>query len=560
MWYEKLTFGEVVDRAAEQWGDREALFFEGRRWSFAEFREETDRAARALIAAGIQPGEHVCLWLVNRPEYLFILFAVAKIGAVLVPINTRFRTRDMAYILSQSDATTLISADRSGPVDYLAMIEEVLPDLRQHDQASIAARELPTLRRVILLGEGETPGTLSWDALVDAGRNVSDVELARRCAATDPDGTAFIMYTSGTTGFPKGVMQGHCVIRNVADEASRFRITPNDATLNYLPLCHVWAVYQAALMSPITGSRHVLMRAFDPAEALRLIEAEQITLIHGLDTHFKELLDHPSRSARNLRSLRTGMLPAGMHSTEAIAQRAQELMPTLTGYGMTEIGAGATLSFLDSDREVRTTLTGWPIPGYQVKIIDPVSAESLSAGKPGEICVRGYQVMQGYYKKLEETAKTIDTDGWLHTGDMGFLRADGCLRFLGRYKDMLRVGGENVDPMEIEALLMEDPRIHSAAVVRLVDPRLSEVPVAFVIRRAGVHIDEQDVIDVCRGRIASFKIPRHVFFVDRFPMTGSGKIQKYLLREEAERVAATAVDGAALQPAAAPASTRPMSS
>ena len=242
------------------------------------------------------------------------------------------------------------------------------------------------------------------------------------------------------------------------------------------------------------------------------------------------------------------MLPAGMHSTEGTAQRAQELMPTVTGYGMTEIGAGATLSFLDSDREVRTTLTGWPLPGYEVKVIDPLSGASLPADESGEICVRGYQVMQGYYKRPDETAKTIDSDGWLRTGDMGFLRADGCLRFLGRYKDMLRVGGENVDPMEIEALLMEDVRVASAAVVRLGDVRLSEVPVAFVIKREGMQIDERAVIDLCRGRIASFKIPRRVFFVESFPLTGSGKIQKYLVREEAERrVTESGHDAALLQ-------------
>jgi fatty-acyl-CoA synthase len=302
------------------------------------------------------------------------------------------------------------------------------------------------------------------------------------------------MYTSGTTGFPKGVMHGHYVIRNVTDNASRLGITPDDATLNYLPLCHAWSLYAPALMSPIPGSRHVLMGAFDPAEVLRLVEVEKITLIHGFDAHFRELIEHPSRITRDLSSLRTGVLAAGMQSTEPMSRCAQDLLPTLTGFGMTEIGLGATMSFLDSDLEVRTTMSGWPIPGYEVKIIDPVTGTSRPPSELGEICIRGYQVMQGYYKKPEETAKAIDGDGWLHSGDVGFLRADGCLRFLGRYKDMLKVGGENVDPMEIQAFLMEDPRVNHAAVVSLPDPRvnltavvsvpdprLAEVPVAFVI-------------------------------------------------------------------------------
>jgi fatty-acyl-CoA synthase len=520
MWCEKLTFGDLIDRAAARWGAREALCHEERRWSFAALRDEVDRAAKALIAAGVAPGDHVCLWLGNRPEHVFLFFAISKVGAVLVPINTRFRTRDMAYIVVQSDATTLIAADRAHGVDYLAMIDEL---------------EAPLLRRVILLADTPRAGRLDWQALLRAGAAVPDAELRRRSAAVDPDGTAYIMYTSGTTGFPKGVMQGHNVLRNVLDNANRFGITANDAILDYLPLFHAFAVYTALLASPATGARHILMAQFDAGEALRLIEAERATMINGFDTHFKDLLEHPSRATRDLRSLRSGILAAGMLSTEPIARRAQAMLRTMTGYGMTEIGVGVTGSYLDSDEETRVTTSGWPLVGYEVKIIDPATGAEQPPGEIGEICVRGYQVMQGYYKKPEETARTIDAAGWLHTGDTGFLRADGCLRFLGRYKDLLKVGGENVDPTEVESLLLDDPRINHVAVVGVPDPRLAEIPVAFVIVEAGAALGEDDVIAACRSRIASFKIPRRVFFVDAFPMTGSGKIQKYLLREEAQK-------------------------
>jgi fatty-acyl-CoA synthase len=535
MWFQGLTFGQLVDRAAERWGDREALCFEGRRWTFAQFREETDRVARCLIAAGIMPGEHVCLWLNNCPEYLFTLFAVAKIGAVLVPINTRFRTHDMAYIVTQSDAATLICAQRSGPIDYLTMVEELAPDLREQRAGAIAVSSAPDLRRVILLSDAPVPGTLHWDALLKAGESVPDDEVRRRCAATDPDGTVYIMYTSGTTGFPKGVMQRHNVIRSVGHVADRLKMTPADATLAYLPLYHIYAVVVSALMSPLTGSRQVLTATFDPEEALRLIESERITLIHGFDTHFKDLLEHPDRRSRDLSSLRTGLAAAGMKASEPIVRRAQELLPTCTLWGMTEVGGAGSLSYVDSDIEVRTTMSGWPLSGFEIKVIDPVTGLAQPTGEPGEICFRGYTVMQGYYRKPAETASTIDADGWVRSGDLGFLRDDGCLRFLGRYKDMLKVGGENVDPMEVEAFLLEDPRINHVAVVALPDPRLSEVPVAFVIREAGADVSEKDVIGLCRGRLASFKIPRRVYFIDRFPMTGSGKIQKYVLRDEARR-------------------------
>lgn len=541
-WIEKRTFGDLIDRAAERWPDREALTFEGRRWTFRAQRDEVDRAAKALIAAGVAPGDHVCLWLGNRPEFVFIFFAVAKIGAVLVPINTRFRTRDMAYVVTQSDATTVIAADRAHGVDYRAMLEELLPGLAEQDPGALAIDSVPALRRVVLLGD-PAAGTLSWERLLDAGSAVRDDELAARAAAVDPDGTAYIMYTSGTTGFPKGVMQGHNVLRNIDDNANRLGITPNDVIVNYLPLFHAFAVYKALLMAPATGARHVLMATFDAGEALRLIEQERGTMINGFDTHYKDLLEHPSRASRDLSSLRTGVCAAGMLSSEPIARRAQALMKTMTGYGMTEIGVGVTGSFLDTDEETRVTMSGWPLPGYEIRIVDPATGAELPAGQIGEICVRGYQVMQGYYKKPEETAKAIDGDGWLHTGDSGFLRADGCLRFLGRYKDLLKVGGENVDPTEVESLLLDDPRINHVAVVGVPDPRLSEVAVAFVIREPGADVTEDDILALCRGRIASFKIPRRVFFVDAFPMTGSGKIQKYLLRQEAERRMAAPVKG-----------------
>ncbi len=229
-----------------------------------------------------------------------------------------------------------------------------------------------------------------------------------------------------------------------------------------------------------------------------------------------------------------------MHASEPIVRRAQELLPTFTGWGMTEVGGLGALSYLDSDVEERTAMSGWPLPGYELKIVDPVSGRSQPPGELGEICFRGHGVMQGYYRKPEETAKTVDADSWLHSGDVGFLRADGCLRFLGRYKDMLKVGGENVDPMEVEGFLLEDPRVNNVAIVGTPDSYLGEVPVAFVIREDGAVLSEADVVGLCRGQLASFKIPRRIYFVNQFPMTGSGKIQKYLLREEAQRLGARA--------------------
>jgi fatty-acyl-CoA synthase len=285
----------------------------------------------------------------------------------------------------------------------------------------------------------------------------------------------------------------------------------------------------------LTGARQVLAETFNGDECLDWIERERATIIHGFDTHFKDLLDAQERRARDVSSLRAGICAAGMASSTAIARRTNErLFPTFTAFGMSECSVGACLSFLDSTLEQRCETSGYPAPGYEVAILDPATGTHLPAGTPGEIAVRGYMVMQGYYNKPKETAQTLDAEGWVHSGDMGYLRPDGYLVFMGRYKDMLKIGGENVDPMEVEGYLLGHPAIQQVAVVGLPDARLHEVPVAFVIPKPGAALTAEDVLAYCRGKIASFKAPRHVLLVQELPMTSSGKIQKAKLREAAQ--------------------------
>jgi fatty-acyl-CoA synthase len=537
-WFPKYTLGSLPERAARRWGAREALAFHGRRWSFDEISAGVDRLARGLIGLGVKPGEKVALWMVNRPEFIEAMFAVIKVGAVLVPVNTRFRTDDVAYVLGQSDATTLIIAERSGPVDYLGMVRELVPSL-----AGGAAREarFPHLRRVISVGETPRAETLSWREAQAAGDRI-DATLAARADAVDPDGIAFFFYTSGTTGFPKGAMHDHAIIRNVVDRAFRMAITPADVIMMYLPLFHAFGFTEGPLMSMVTGARQVLTETFDPAESLALVEQERATILHGFDLHFKELMEAHERFPRDVSSVRTGILATGMSSSVPIAQKARRVLGRfLSGYGMSEFGVGAALSALDSTEEQCTEASGYPAPGYEIRVIDAHSGRDQPPDVPGEILVKSYMTMRGYYGKPAETAQALDRDGWVHTGDMGFIRADGHLRFMGRYKDMLKIGGENVDPMEVEAFLMSHAAINLAAVVSFPDPRLSEVGVAFVKCEPGGALTDADVLAHCKGRIASFKIPRHVIFVDDFPMTSSGKIQKVKLREEALRRIAIAL-------------------
>ncbi len=534
-WFAKQTIGSLVDERATRDGAREALLFEERRWTFAELAADVDRVARGLVHLGIAAGDKVALWMMNRPEWMHAALAIMRIGAVLVPINTRFRTEDAAYVLGQSDATTLIIAAQSGVIDYLGMVRALLPSLGARG-ATACDRQLPALRRVVVLGDAAMPGTIAWPELIAAGANLPDPALRARIDAVDPDATTFIIYTSGTTGFPKGVMHCHNIVRNVVDRAYRMAITPADSILMYLPLYHLFGFSEGMLMSMATGARQLLTPTFNADESLMLLERERATILHGFDTHFKDLLEAQQRCPRDTSSARTGILASGMSSSIPIARETRKVLGRfLSGYGMSEIGAGVTLSALDSTTEQCTEASGYPAPGYEVKIADPATGREQPWGTAGEILVRGYMVMQGYYRKPEETAQAIDAQGWLHTGDMGLIRADGHLRFLGRYKDMLKIGGENVDPLEVEAYLAQHPAIDMVAVVGFPDARLGEVAVAFVRPEPGKDVTQAEVADFCRGKIASYKIPRHVLCIEDFPMTGSGKVQKVKLREEARR-------------------------
>ena len=527
-WYEKQTIGLLPERAARCWGAREALAFQGKRWTFAELHAGVDAAAKGLLQLGIAPGDRVALWMVNRPEWLHAMFAIMQIGAVLVPVNTRFRTDDMTYVLGQSDSVAVILADRSGPVDYLGMMREAAPGLGARHDA-----RFPALRHVIAVSDRAHPDVMGWDQMLEDGRRVSDDALRERARAVLPLQSAFVFYTSGTTGFPKGAVHDHRIIRNTSDMADRMRVTSDDVILMYLPLFHAFGFICGSLMSMISGARQVLTETFAGDECVDLIARERATMIFGFDTHFTDLLAAQDKNPRDVTSVRTGLCGTGMSSAVPVARRARETFgPLMTGYGMSEVGI-ATLSGLDSTAEQCVEGNGHALPGCEVRVVDPATGRDQPVSVPGEILARSYMVTEGYYKKPEETARALDRDGWFHTGDMGVMCPDGHLRFVGRYKDMLKIGGENVDPMEVEAFLMGHAAIRMAAVVGLPDARLSEVPVAFVQVEPGRMLTEREVIDHCRGRVASFKMPRHVAFVDEFPMTSTGKIQKVKLRERA---------------------------
>lgn len=536
-WAEAKTFGALPGEAAARFGDREALTFRDRRYTFRQIAGEVDRVAKGLIHLGAQPGEKVAIWLQNCPEWVFAMFAIARIGAIHVPVNTRFRTDDVEYVLKQSDAGALITHDVSGPVDYLAMVRELIPVAGDPSGKEARSDRLPEMRRIIVKSERAHAQTYAWGEMLERARGVDDATLEARASAVRPEDTLFIMYTSGTTGFPKGVMRTHAsVIRNHVDRMRRLRSTERDVIVNYLPLFHIFGYVDGPLGSMTAGYRQVLMESFDPHEALDLVEREGGTQLHGFETHAKELSDAQEARPRDLSTLRSGIFALGTASAVAHGYRARKVLAPMrhvTAYGMTEIGANVSLSDPGATEEQACETSGPPCEGYQIRVIDPDTGTDQPPGVPGEIVVKTPYIMQGYYRKPEETARAFDADGWFHTGDMGTLRPDGCMRFIGRYKDILKVGGENVDPMEVEAHLAAHPTVRQVAVVSYPDPRLIEIPVAFVVRAPGSGASAEEIVAGCRGRIASFKIPRHVIFVDALPMTPSGKVQKVRLREQA---------------------------
>jgi fatty-acyl-CoA synthase len=558
-WYPKRRFGDLPAEIAGRFAQHTALVFENERYTFAEVHAQVDLAAKALMALGVKRGDHVALWLNNCPPWIFIAFGLAKIGAPLVPINTRFRTNDLEYVLRQSDSAMLIAHDVCGPIDYLGMIREVVSLPADVDGTptsslvNVSDAEFPALRNVLILdstGKGPHAGTNDWDRALEKAHTIGDEALEQRAASVDPDAPALIMYTSGTTGFPKGVLHSHKLVRNNLDRVTRMGITENDIILNYLPLFHAFGYSEGALNSMLSGAMHILTETFDAGESLDIIEREGVTVVHGFEAHQKGLTEAQEAHPRNISSLRTGIFAAGMHSATPVCRRgAQALAPlkAISGFGMTEIWLGAALGSLDDNESRRFESSGYPGPGYELRVVDLETGGVLGPGDQGELQVRGYSLMLGYYKNPEETAKAYADDGWFKTGDTAVWRDDGYIRFLGRYKDMLKVGGENVDPMEVEGLLLEHPEVFQVAVVGYPDVRLAEVAVAFVQLVDGSTLKSDQVITYCRGKVASFKIPRHVIFVNEFPMTASGKIRKVELRDHALSALGEPLDTRALK-------------
>jgi fatty-acyl-CoA synthase len=532
----RLTYGAALERIVARLAERELFIFhhDGHRLAYraVDFLAEVNRLACGLLALGLAPGERVALWLANLPEAALAEFAIAKLGAVLVPINTRFKTSELEYVLRQSEAGMLIAMDRFLDVNYEAMLREVCPELNRYLPGELKSRRCPHLRSVITLGK-QSPGMFAYQEVLSLGEKAGlDRSLRTREAKVSPDDIALIQYTSGSTAFPKGVMLSHDqTLRNAFIMSGRAGFDENDRVLSAMPIFHIGGSVCALLGAITRGHALHMMAKFDPAETLRIFEEEKITAYIGIETMFLMLREHPDFLRRSRSSLSKGWAAGAPRLLQMIADEFG-IEHICSVYGLSEASPNVCITDWRDCRQKRLSTNGKPHPGVELQIRDPISRQPLPPKQTGEICVRGYNVMKGYYRLPEETARAIDREGWLQTGDLGFLTEDGYLVFSGRCKDVLRVGGENVSALEVENFLLTHPEITAAQVVAVPDDKWGEVPAAFLKLKEGSQISEQEVIAYCRQHLAHFKVPRYIRFVRDFPMTGSGKIHKYLLREQ----------------------------
>ena len=526
-----LSLGEMLDAAAARRADTPAIVFKDIRISHAELAARADAFARGLLALGLGPGDHVVIWMPNSIEWNVANFAIAKIGAVTVTCNSRYKGVELEYVLRQSDAKALVMMDRleTAGIDYREILRSVVPDVLWQQDRRIVSAKFPELRHVIVFGAEHDPGCLGADAVVRRGAKVAPGELAKIRVA--PEAPAAMLYTSGTTGAPKGCLLSHGNFWYKAREyLALHEWGPDDRCLVPVPYFHIFGALGCITANALAGSTQVVMEVFDPEEALRLIERERVTIFSGVPTMFITILGHPGFGDYNLRSLRTGTIgaaPVPVEMMRKILDREHGLgMDATVVYGLTEATGGTHFTRLGDPIEQRVSTVGRVTPELVDRIVDPTTGRECAIGTEGEVCVKGPSLMLGYYKQPEATADKI-RDGWLHTGDMGVKDAQGYLRITGRLSDMIIVGGFNTYPAEIENFYLRHPKILDVSIVGVPDPVLGEVVMAFVIPKAGASLTAQEIRDFAKDQIANFKIPKYVEIVSEFPLTGSGKVQKF---------------------------------
>jgi fatty-acyl-CoA synthase len=533
-----LTIGDLFDRTATRHAGNEALVsrHQGLRYTYRQLREEVDRCARGLIALGIQKGQRVGIWAPNCAEWAIAQFATAKLGAILVNINPSYRLHELQYALRQSGCAWLVIAPQFKTSDYTAMVHELVPELAASRPGALRAESFPNLLGVIRLGEAPSPGMLGWRDVLAGADRAGAGDLARRQREQEFDDPINIQFTSGTTGYPKGAtLSHHNILNNGYFVTGLLRFTERDRLLIPVPLYHCFGMVMGNLGCVTHGATMIYPSdGFDATAVLEAAQAERATALYGVPTMFIAELNHPDFARYDLSTLRTGIMAGSPCPVEVMKQvtSLMNMREVAICYGMTETSPVSTQTRIGAPLDKQVSTVGQVHPHVQIKIVDPATGRVVPVGERGELCTRGYSVMLGYWDNDEATRAAIDAAHWMHTGDLATMDEEGYVNIVGRIKDMIIRGGENVYPREIEEFLYSHPKVQDVQIIGVPDEKFGEEIMAWIKLREGQTATPDEIRDYCRGKIAHFKIPRYVRFVDAFPMTVTGKIQKFLMREE----------------------------
>lgn len=529
------TLGDYLEHWAKVSPDREYIVYSDRdlRFTWKQFNERVDDMARGLIAIGVTKGTHVGLWAQNVPDWLTFLYACAKIGAVCITVNTNYKQNELEYLCKDSDMHTLCLTDGTWESNYVDMAYTMLPELRECQRGHLESKRFPKLKNVVYIGQEKYRGMYNTAEILLLGENTDDDEFLRLRRSVSCHDVVNMQYTSGTTGFPKGVMLTHYNIANdgfLTGEHMKF--TQDDKLCVCVPLFHCFGVVLATMNCLTHGCTEVVVERFDPLVTLASVHKERCTALYGVPTMFIAELNHPMFDMFDLTCLRTGIMAGSLCPIELMRKVEEKMHLRVTSvYGLTESSPGMSQTRIDDPDEVRYTTVGRDYEFVDVKVLDPETNKEVPAGTQGEMCCKGFNVMKGYYKNPKATAEVIDSNGYLHSGDLGIMDENGNYRITGRIKDMIIRGGENIYPREIEEFLYHLPGVRDVQVAGVPSKKYGEEVGAFIIAEEGAALTEDVVRDYCRGKIARYKIPKYVFFVKEYPLTGSGKIQKFKLRE-----------------------------
>lgn len=536
------TLGDYLEDWAEHTPDKEYVVYSDRdlRFTWKEFNARVDDMAKGLIAIGVTKGTHVGLWAQNVPDWLTFLYACAKIGAVCVTVNTNYKQSELEYIVKDSDMHTLCLTDGTWESNYVDMTYTMLPELRTCQRGHLQSDNFPTLKNVVYIGQEKFRGMYNTSEVLLLGENTEDDEFDRLRKSVNCHDVVNMQYTSGTTGFPKGVMLTHYNIANnglLTGEHMNF--TNEDKLCVCVPLFHCFGVVLATMNCLTHGCTEVMVERFDALVTLASIHKERCTALYGVPTMFIAELNHPMFNMFDLTSLRTGIMAGALCPIELMRKVQEKMHLRVTSvYGLTESSPGMTQTRIDDPEVVRYTTVGRNYEYVDVKVLDPETNKEVPVGTQGEMCCKGFIIMKGYYKNPKATAEIIDENGYLHSGDLGIMDENGNFRITGRIKDMIIRGGENIYPREIEEFLYHINGVRDVQVVGVPSKKYGEEVGAFIILHEGANLSEEEVRDYCRGKISRYKIPKYVFFVKEYPLTGSGKIQKFKLRELSLRLCA----------------------